>query len=579
MAFLSVGRIAVLLVSLGLAALAVTYFAWSWTAARSEARIEAEFTRTAEETLERLENQLSRYEDALLAGVALVSALDRPPTYAEWRAFADDLDLTDRYPGVNGIGVIQGVAREDLPALIEAQRRERPEFKVHPETDADVHYPIVYIEPEAPNQAAVGLDMAFETSRLTALMAARDEGRPRITGPIVLVQDSTASAGFLMFAPVFGGGSDGGGAQAPGDFQGAVYAPFVVRTLLDGLLHPDAPDITWRIRDGETILYDEFGPDQASYDSDPLVAQQITRSLYGRTWLFELRTTTSFRERYRNDEAAIVLWSGLCMTALLLALFGALARSNRRAARLAERATRDLSTERDDLAAINQSLEQVSYAAAHHLRTPLRSIQDTADYLVEDFEALGPAAAASGGIAEHVATLRRMVGRMDKLVSTILVCTEAPAQIRRKRWIDVHAELRNLADRWGTSHDRVFCEGEFFPIHFPPVLFDQIFGNLLENAIKHGGSHGTAQVSCRMRSDGDGAVIEIADDGPGLDPDIADQIRHYFTSDLFTVEAIGVGLTVVKRTLDLVRGRIVVDSAPGRGTRFEVHLPNVLTPR
>ena len=68
-------------------------------------------------------------------------------------------------------------------------------------TRSDDHWPITLIEPVAINASAVGLDMAHETNRYTAARKARDTGTSQITGPIVLVQDSARTPGFLFFVP------------------------------------------------------------------------------------------------------------------------------------------------------------------------------------------------------------------------------------------------------------------------------------------------------------------------------------------------------------------------------------------
>jgi len=70
----------------------------------------------------------------------------------------------------------------------------------------------------------------------------------------------------------------------------------------------------------------------------------------------------------------------------------------------------------------------------------------------------------------------------------------------------------------------------------------------------------------------DGTVrIEIADDGPGIPPEVQRRIFEPF----FTTRAsgTGLGLTVVKRIVDVHRGEAELDSADGRGTRFVIRLP------
>ena len=95
--------------------------------------------------------------------------------------------------------------------------------------------------------------------------------------------------------------------------------------------------------------------------------------------------------------------------------------------------------------------------------------------------------------------------------------------------------------------------------------------NLLQNAhhaMPHGGS-----VTARITIEGGEAVIEVVDSGSGIAPEILPQIFDPFFSRRGDGEAgTGLGLTIVKNFVERYGGRIAVDSSPGRGTRFAIHL-------
>ncbi len=119
-------------------------------------------------------------------------------THEQSRLYAESLRIEQKCPGINGIFVIEDVAREELAAHLLGQRKTRPDCEVHPQHAEPDLQPIVYIEPEAPNQKAVGLDMAHEANLYTAALKARVSGKAQITGPIVLVQDEGQTPGFLF---------------------------------------------------------------------------------------------------------------------------------------------------------------------------------------------------------------------------------------------------------------------------------------------------------------------------------------------------------------------------------------------
>jgi signal transduction histidine kinase len=100
---------------------------------------------------------------------------------------------------------------------------------------------------------------------------------------------------------------------------------------------------------------------------------------------------------------------------------------------------------------------------------------------------------------------------------------------------------------------------------------NQVWTNLLDNAIDALGETGTISIS--TRGDGDGAVVEIADDGPGIDPEIRDRIFDEFFTTKDVGRGTGLGLATAQRiVVDRHDGSLSVASEPGR-TTFRVRLP------
>jgi signal transduction histidine kinase len=107
----------------------------------------------------------------------------------------------------------------------------------------------------------------------------------------------------------------------------------------------------------------------------------------------------------------------------------------------------------------------------------------------------------------------------------------------------------------------------------------QVFTNVMKNALEaieprreHPG-----RVTVDLFVEGERAVVEVVDDGVGISPDDRDKIFLPF----FTTKPAGTGLgmSIVKKIVDLHAGDIAIDSAPGRGTRVRISLPAaVVTP-
>jgi CheY-like chemotaxis protein/anti-sigma regulatory factor (Ser/Thr protein kinase) len=102
----------------------------------------------------------------------------------------------------------------------------------------------------------------------------------------------------------------------------------------------------------------------------------------------------------------------------------------------------------------------------------------------------------------------------------------------------------------------------------------QVLANLLSNAIKHNRRGGQVQVRCQR--DGDSLRIVVSDTGGGLDATQREQLFNAFErlgADKAAIEGAGIGLALSRRLVELMRGRIGLDSQVGVGSHFWVRLP------
>ncbi len=103
----------------------------------------------------------------------------------------------------------------------------------------------------------------------------------------------------------------------------------------------------------------------------------------------------------------------------------------------------------------------------------------------------------------------------------------------------------------------------------------QVFINLLDNAVKY--CPEGSEVRVRLQTDGENIVVEVADNGPGIPPEdlphIFDKMYRVEKESTRSVEGSGLGLSIVKRIVELHGGQIAVESAVGKGTTFRVRLP------
>ncbi|MBT5550618.1 MAG: hypothetical protein HOJ79_09090 [Nitrospina sp.] len=181
----------------------LTLFAWHFSKKQVDEKNKIQFLREADQIAELISERMRKYEDGLWGGVAGIQAKGGDISLDDWGIFADSLQINFKYPGINGIGVVHYIPPQKLNSYLEKQRKQRPDFHIHPKHNENEHFPITYIEPVNVNAKAIGLDMAHETNRYTAAKKARDTGLAQITGPITLVQDEGKTPGFLFYAPFY----------------------------------------------------------------------------------------------------------------------------------------------------------------------------------------------------------------------------------------------------------------------------------------------------------------------------------------------------------------------------------------
>jgi len=136
---------------------------------------------------------------------------------------------------------------------------------------------------------------------------------------------------------------------------------------------------------------------------------------------------------------------------------------------------------------------------------------------------------------------------------------EAATQGASRKGVDLRAKLPSRPVR--TRHDQ--------------QRIGQLLSNLLGNAVKFTPSGGT--VTLTLERNGEGAILRVADTGIGIDASELPHIFDRFYRGTRAAEAratgSGLGLAIVKSIVDMHRGLITVDSAPGQGTTVEVRLP------
>lgn len=323
--------------------LLLTFIAWYVSYSQIQEKIEQRFQFQSEQLLALISERMSRYEDALRAGVATIQSHELEVDANVWRRFSKTLHLERTYPGINGIGVIYHISMQDRERFLEKQRQTLPDFEIKPKHNGGEFWPITFVEPVSINAKALGLDMAFEANRLSAARKARDLGKTQITAPIVLVQDARKTPGFLQFVPFYRQVDLESVESRKTYFVGHVYAPFIMSQLMAGTLERKNRRLLFSVHDKNNELYNELSSSTPGYDPEALFTKEVTVDMYGRPWRFIIQTATSFRQEVSTNQPLYILIGGLAIDSMLLILFIMLSRSHKNALKLAEKMTNKVS--------------------------------------------------------------------------------------------------------------------------------------------------------------------------------------------------------------------------------------------
>lgn len=251
-----------------------------------------------------IHTRMNAYIEALYGGANLFSTV-RDVTPEIWKTFYYSSKVNERYPGINGVGVIWPVQNKDLPSFLKKQKSRIPGFEIksvagHSSAQTsqtyDDRFIITFIEPIKENEPAQGLDVGSEPNRRIAAESSRDTGVPHITPKISLVQDVKSRPGFLLFVPFYKFGKTlTTNEDRKQNHLGWVYAPFVTEVFFTGISAPELKEISMDVFQGRYIDRSELLFSSTPLDSEPQYYDRIsTVNLAGLDLTIGWRKTINF---------------------------------------------------------------------------------------------------------------------------------------------------------------------------------------------------------------------------------------------------------------------------------------------
>jgi len=218
---------------------------------------------------------------------------------------------------------------------------------------------------------------------------------------------------------------------------------------------------------------------------------------------------------------------------------------------------------------------------AHDLRNPIQALLLAVGNLMSRQE--------EGVARASVSQLQAMQRSLDRLSKLIRHLSDAALIGSGRMALDLHplalpgviaALVESIRPALGEHPISIQVQGEPPPILGDPLRIEQIAANLLENAGKH--SPPGSAITVGLRCEDGGVLLTVTDQGPGVAPEDLPWLFDRFYQAKRAREkksGLGLGLYITRGLVEAHRGRVWVDSVPGKGSTFNVWLPAAASSR
>jgi signal transduction histidine kinase len=240
----------------------------------------------------------------------------------------------------------------------------------------------------------------------------------------------------------------------------------------------------------------------------------------------------------------------------------------------------------------NRELEQIVYITSHDLRSPLVNIEGFSKEINRELQSYAKAVqhendpektrslleALQKEVASSFCYISASTTKMDQLLTGLLKLSRLERLVITPKQVEMSALMENVV---ATMQYRLEELGA--AVHVAPLpncsgeetLLNQVFSNLLDNALKYLSPDRPGVVSIEGEDNGTEVIYRVIDNGCGIAPEFQRQVFEIFRRLDVSKPGDGLGLTICTKILQRLNGKIWLSSVAGQGSTFYVSLPSL----
>ena len=547
--------------------------------------------------IEKFKTRLNLYTYGL-NGLKGVYVANPDLSWKQFLSYSRSRNYQEEFKGALGLGHITKVLPKDLNLFLKLHSKDRATKLTYKSLggSSTIHYVIDEVYPVEINQKAFGLDVSTEINRMNGLLSSIDTQQISVTQPILLVQDNKKIPGILIYNPIFKENADLSTPELRNQsLLGFTYAPVLLHNIFTNALELDQKEIDFEIyytdsTNHEILIYDQddhmnnhsfktqsdsldFLNKRINFDKGKISYANISFN-----YNFSSREETNFKYYWymwgQMFSIEFTIWS------LLFLLVISLMKKKEDAQVLAEKMTISYK-ESKEAAEYATKMKGIFLATmSHEIRTPLNGVLGLAQIL------LGTKLEEEQ--KKHVETILSSGESLLGIISDALDFSKIESGKMNLEFVDFN--LKHLAQEVIELYsgqaliqkiNLVLEVDDTIPIFIngDSLKVRQILQNLINNAIKFTHVGGVVLIIKMIKFDDKTWTIrfEVTDTGIGIPKDKITFLFKEFTQvDVSTTRKYGgsgLGLTISKLLVDMMNGKIEVQSSLGHGTSFILEIP------